>query len=383
MKRQLRVYYLVNAFMPDAPTRLMAAVAAGVQASRRGVCRFAALRRTGPFERNLAGLGLETRYWEMPTAWHVSALQRLAEDIRAFRPDVFHASLLRPTLFGVPVARLCHGVRVVVTQHGTHEWEEGGAVARLLVPAAFRRTCRQADIVVAVSNATRQDLMAAGISPQILRVIPNGVCTETFTPDRRSDRPALLRALGFPEDSLLVGAAGNLRPVKGHKVLILAASMLRAQLPRTRFVVWGEGPLREHLEQAVIGAGLGGRFAFPGWNADMPTAMAACDVFVQPSLRESFGLAAAEAMSAGVAVVVSNTGGLRELVLDGQTGFLFTTGSPESLAVTLRSLLQNADLRARFGAAARRRVLEFFSQERMVRDYLSLYDELKATDAHP
>jgi glycosyltransferase involved in cell wall biosynthesis len=381
MERPLRVFYLVNAFEPDAPTRLMAAVAAGVQTSKRCVCRFAALRRTGPFRRQLACLGLDTFIVEMPSARHVSALQRLAQEIRTFRPDVLHASLVRPTLFGVPVARVSGVARVVLTQHGTHEWEEGGAIARWLVPAAFRRVARHANTVVAVSDATRRDLLAAGLSPNILRVIPNGVDTVTFNPEKRAGRAELIRSIGFPDDTLLVGAAGNLRTVKGHIVLVRAAVEVRKHLPRARFVVWGEGPLRESLEKAVLDAGLGGCFIFPGWRADMAGAMAACDVFVQPSLRESFGLAAAEAMSAGVAVVASDTGGLPELVSDGEAGLLFSTGSSDALAVTLRYLLSDAQLRARLGAAARRRVLEFFSQERMVRDYLSLYEQLLATDA--
>ncbi|MCX7718987.1 MAG: glycosyltransferase [Candidatus Sumerlaeaceae bacterium] len=381
MERPLRVFYLVNAFEPDAPTRLMAAVAAGVQVSKRCVCRVAALRRTGPFERHLACLGLETRFVDMPSGRHVFALQRLAYEIRTFQPDVFHASLLRPTLLGVPIARLTGVPRVVVTQHGTHEWEEGGVIARWIVPSAFRRVSRHANAVVAVSDATRHDLLAAGLSHDRLRVIPNGVDTVTFHPEKRAGRADLIRSLGFPDDTLLVGAAGNLRAVKGHIVLVRAAVHVVKRLARARFVVWGEGPLRECLEQAVTEAGLGGCFVFPGWRADMASAMAACDVFVQPSLRESFGLAAAEAMSAGVAVAASNTGGLPELVSDGEAGLLFSTGSPEALAVILHYLLSDAQLRARLGAAARRRVLEFFSQERMVRDYLSLYEHLVATDS--
>jgi glycosyltransferase involved in cell wall biosynthesis len=380
MTRPIRLFVLVNAFEADAPTRLMVEIGAGAQQSGRFVCRVAALRRTGAFERVVAARGLETRFLGMETAGNVSALARLAIEIRAFRPDIFHASLVRPTLFGVPLARWCGVPHRVITQHGIHEWDEGHAWARRLMPFAFRRIAQQASAIVAVSEATRQDLLAVGLPPAAVSVIANGVDTKTFTPDKRAGRAAVLQALGFPPDTLLIGAAGNLREIKGHRVLIGAASILRNREPRARVVVWGEGPLRASLEQAVLGAGLAGRFVLPGRAGDIAEAMAACDVFVQPSLRESFGLAAAEAMSAGVAVVASNTGGLPGLVEDGQSGLLFSTGSAEGLAVTLQYLLSNHALRRRLGAAARRRVLAFFSIERMINDYLSLYDQLVAAD---
>lgn len=299
--------------------------------------------------------------------------------IRKFQPHLLHVALTRPALLGVPVAALCRVPRVVIAQHGVHEWREGRAMPEWLVRTAFVNVARFADRVVAVSAAGARALADAGVSPGKLLAIPNGVDTDRFSPALRANRGDILGnlfGLALPAETILVGGAGNLRAVKGYDVFVEAAARIAAFTPDVRFVVWGEGSERGALEGLIRERGLGDRFLLPGRTSSPEISLAACDVFVQPSREEAFGLAAAEAMSCGVPVIASAAGGLSELVEDGVSGLLVTPGDIGSLAANLGYLLRNPDLRAGMGTRARERICAQFQVQRMVRDFLILYDLL-------
>jgi glycosyltransferase involved in cell wall biosynthesis len=253
------------------------------------------------------------------------------------------------------------------------------------MPSVFRRVARLADVVVAVSGSHLDQLRNAGVTADALRVIPNGVDSGHFRPDRRSDRPAILTRLGFESfrEPILVGAAGNLRPVKGYDVLLEAASLALRRVPQLRFAIWGEGPARPALEAAVSRLGLAGRLVFPGRIPDPAASLAACDLFVQPSRSESFGLAAAEAMACGVPVIASAVGGLTDLIEDGITGLLTAPDSPAGLATSIAYLADDPGLRNRMGAAARERIVNRFTLETMVQSYKVLYENLMRGKCEP
>lgn len=379
-----RILYLVNAFEPDAPTRLMAEVARAAKESGGFECHVAALSRGGAFEPELRAFADSVRLIGMGAVWQLSSLASLARWIRELQPDIFHATLTRPILLGVPIAAASRARAAVITQHGLHEWREGGAWLAPFAAAAFRFAARRANAIVSVSKASAGEL--AGRLPRQLaarfRVVPNGVDPNVFHPVSQNARRKVVSQL-FPhdeakQDRLLVGAAGNLRRIKGHHTFVKAAVLLAQELPSARFAVWGEGPERPLLEAEIGRAGMSHKFVLPGRCAAMAEAIAACSVFVQPSLSESFGLAAAEAMSCGVPVVASEAGGLPELIENGKTGLLFAPGSAEGLAVLTATLLRDPARRQAMGEAGRERILECFTIGRMTASYLDLYEQLLA-----
>ncbi len=380
-----RILYLVNAFEADAPTRLMLAGAGHMRLAGEWEVCFAALSRGGALASEVANLAGRWEVAGMRSPFSLRGWSSLARIVREFRPDILHASLLRPTLLGVPAARWCGVPRVVITNHGVHEWQEGGSLLGAAVPPAFRRVARLADVLVAVSDPHLRELKTAGVTAGALRVIPNGVDVGKFRPDLRSGRSAILAGLGFGggREPILVGAAGNLRPVKGYDILLEAAAVALRRVPHLRFAIWGEGPERQRLEATVSRLGLSGRVVLPGRIADPAPSLAACDLFVQPSRRESFGLAAAEAMACGVPVVASAAGGLTELVEDGVSGLLAAPGSAESLASGIAYLADSAALRDRLGAAARERIVNRFTLETMVRSYRVVYENLMRGRCEP
>lgn len=307
---------------------------------------------------------------------------RLSDSLEEFVPDILHVTLVRPALIGVPVAASLHVPHIVITQNGIHEWNEGGRLAGLIVPALFRRSARLASRVVAISGAVSRDLERAGVDSAKLMTIHNGVDTCRFEARRKSADLRQVLALRFQLDAdrmLLVGAAGNLRRIKGHEYLVRAIPDIMQQHPHARFCIWGEGPERSHLEAMIAKLGLQSVVALPGRAGDMPDRLLQVDVFVQPSLSEGFGLAAAEAMSCALPVVASGTGGLAELIEDGRSGILVSPASSDKLAGAINRLLADRALRSTLGDAARRRVVESFSIGQMCLQYLGLYGSLQSS----
>jgi glycosyltransferase involved in cell wall biosynthesis len=173
-----------------------------------------------------------------------------------------------------------------------------------------------------------------------------------------------------------IGTVGRLEPVKGIGFLLEAAATLRARFPELRVEFAGSGTDESRLRSLAERLGLGGVVSFLGWQEDVNALHRRWQVLAQPSLHEGFGLAALEAMAAGVPVVASATGGLPELVEDERTGFLVPVGDVEALASRLERLLEDEALRIRMGEAARRRAVRSFSVEEMAARTAAVYDRL-------
>lgn len=379
------IVFLANAFEDDAPTRLLLEVAVAVQ--RAGaVCEFWGWSRSGQLEQVIARrLGSRpVLLAERAAPLGAGVFCELRARLRARPPRLFHIILTRPSILAPPAVRhWAPAAKIIVTQHGIHEWSES-PYPPAIVRRAFGLAARSVDRMVAVSEAVARDLRDAAVVPNDrLVVIHNGVDCQRYSPDARAARGRVLTKL-FPgtsvEDVILIGAAGNLKFIKGYDLFIEAAASLSPRLPFLRFVIWGEGPERPALERRIRELSLGAVFRLPGRASNLPECLAACDCFVQPSRSESFGLAVAEAMASGVPVVATAVGGLVELVTDGECGLLVPPESSHALALTLEYLVEHSDLRKRLGEAARHRIEKAFTLERMVSRHLKLYAELLQED---
>jgi glycosyltransferase involved in cell wall biosynthesis len=173
-----------------------------------------------------------------------------------------------------------------------------------------------------------------------------------------------------------LGTACRLVAIKGLVHLIRALAVLREEFPGLRLEIAGSGTERGILEEEARSLGLAGRVDFLGWRQDIARVMGRWDVFVMPSLAEGLGIAALEAMAAGLPVVASAVGGLREVVEDGRTGWLVPPSDPAALAERLRILLIDHRRRRAMGAAGLARVREHFSMGRMIADISQIYDDV-------
>jgi glycosyltransferase involved in cell wall biosynthesis len=165
----------------------------------------------------------------------------------------------------------------------------------------------------------------------------------------------------------------NLRPLKGHDVLIDAAVEVLERFPDARFEIIGEGSERAALVARAEAHGVSHAFTFAGSCDDVPAHLAETDIFVLPSRSESFPNAILEAMAAGLPVIASGVGGILELIDDGRTGLLVPPGEADALAARIMHLMDDAAEGARLGAAARADATARFSFDRMVAGFQDVY----------
>jgi glycosyltransferase involved in cell wall biosynthesis len=222
------------------------------------------------------------------------------------------------------------------------------------------------DGIIAVSEAVRRTLIAAGIPPGRIEVIPTGVEFPADLPDDRA-RSAARLDWGFAEDDFVVGHLGAFTHEKGQDVALDAALALEGRLPNLRLVLGGEGPLRKSPEIQERVRRLAGRAFLPGFIADRAAFFAALDLFVMPSRSEAWGLAALEAMAYAVPVVASNTGGLPEIVSEGDTGWLVEPGDASALADAIAAAASDPASLRLIGLRARERARRFSIEETAAR----------------
>jgi glycosyltransferase involved in cell wall biosynthesis len=176
--------------------------------------------------------------------------------------------------------------------------------------------------------------------------------------------------------TVVIGAACRLVPLKGLVYLIQAVGQLTAAFPHLRLEIAGSGPQRTELEALANRLGLVAEVRFLGWQRDLRQAFQSWDVFAMPTLDEGFGMAALEAMAAGLPVVATTVGGLPEIIDDGRTGYLVPPSDVAALSERLRLLILEPERRRAMGEAGRARVSEHFSVDRMVAEIAAIYGSL-------
>jgi glycosyltransferase involved in cell wall biosynthesis len=216
-------------------------------------------------------------------------------------------------------------------------------------------------MIVCVSESERADALRDGIAPAArLMVVPNGVPT----PPAAAPDPRLSR-LGDGEP--MVGYLARLHPGKGPGLLLDALSELHVRRVPFRAAFVGDGPLAAELGARVEREGLGDRvLVLPFAEDEVAGILAAFDVYALPSLWESMPIGILEAMAAGLPVVASDTGGVGEAVLEGETGMLHPPGDVAAMVDALERMLLDPSLRGRMGAAGRARQASVYSVEAMI-----------------
>jgi glycosyltransferase involved in cell wall biosynthesis len=307
-------------------------------------------------------------------------LWRLLKEIKRWSPHIVHTHLIHADLYGQIAAR-ARGVTGVSSLHGTHPFyrsEPGRSVARLAGHLASR--------TIAISRYAGDFVCEVGIAPpERVRVIHYGVDPSSWL-GSKEDRAEQRRALRLEPDDIAVGVASRLVPGKGHDVAVRAFAAVAERLPRTRLLVAGDGPLRGQVEALARRNVPSHQVSILGFVEDIRGFLGACDLVMFPSLPsfgEGFGLAALEAMAAGVPVVASDAGPLPEVVSDGASGLIVAAGDDQAWAQAILALARDRSLRVRLGHGARERACRDFSLEHMADRTVAVYREVVSERGRP
>jgi glycosyltransferase involved in cell wall biosynthesis len=379
----MRVLIALNTYEQDGPGQLVFRLCQRLVSVEGLQLNTVALSRAGPLMDRFRELGIGTEFVPTRGREGLARLRAWAGHLarRADRPDVIHTNLLWPDLALRLVAGRLRGIPLASTCHGLHALEEKGLFPGLIYRVLDRVTRGRCDAWVAISHFVRDGLLAHGIPARRIHLIPNGIdCVQTHPlPEPR--RAEIRDLLNVAPDAPLIVAAGTLREIKGHDVLLEAMPAILERFPDTHLFVFGEGPLGEDYRRRTEAMGLAGQVKFIGLLSTMlAQVMATADVVVHPSRVEAFGLVAGEAQACGTPVIASRVGGLPELVRDGETGFLVDPGRPDQIAERVCLLLGDAERRRAMGAAAREFINEHFEIGVMAEAYLELWKGLCGRD---
>jgi len=225
--------------------------------------------------------------------------------------------------------------------------------------------------IVAISSAVAEELVIAGIDSAKIVRIPDAVDAAALAPEPDCEKFRSLFAVDNGE--LVVGVVAQLIERKGHAYLLDALASLQGSHPVLKLLVFGQGPLEQGLRQQAAALGLESMVTFAGFRDDLDDYMGCLDIVVHPALREGMGVAVLKAGAAGVPVAAFAAGGVREAVVNEETGLLVTAGDTKALAAAIARLADDPELRVRLGARARLHVAENFSIDAMVKAHLALY----------
>ncbi len=294
-------------------------------------------------------------------------LFRLARIARSFGAHVVHCHNRGPLVYGAPAARLAGGARVVFTAHGARTAGRPHA-------ARWRRLGLVDRVVCVSDDAARIAIEGAGLDPSIVEVIPNGIDVSRF--DAPVDRVQVRSRLGIPADARVAGIVARLTPAKAHEVLLEAFDRLAIERDDAWLVVVGDGECRDAVREHAERLRSRERVVLAGERRDVPSVLAAMDVFVLSSRTEGLAVTLLEAMAARLPVVATRVGGNAEVVVDGETGRLVPPGDPPALARAIAEVLDDAPRARAMGEAGRRRVEARFSVAAMVERYETIYASL-------
>jgi glycosyltransferase involved in cell wall biosynthesis len=299
--------------------------------------------------------------------FHPSIGSRVARVAEQHGVSVIHCHHYSPFVYGQIARVLNRRLRLVFTEHGRLS-DDPPLMKRRIANVILGR---MSGSMFAVSSALREHMIAEGFPAGRVGVIHNGI--DPGAPPAKADRLAARRLLGIADDAFLVGTAARLDSVKDLGTLIKATARLRTRRPDARVVIIGSGDEQKSLEATRLASGCPEAIHLIGYRSDVRRLLPALDVFVNSSISEGVSLTILEAMAAAVPVVATRVGGTPEVVLDGTTGLLVDSRSPEALADALFALSKTPERRAAFGSAGRARVETAFTLDRMVADYAREY----------
>ena len=316
------------------------------------------------------GLGLVFLNKKSPLDFrHLPALVRR---MRRERYDVVQPFNLSARLIGVVAAAFAHDPITVVTERTARPLvtTAGSGFYLLLEKYAMRR----ASVVVTNSEAGRRFLLSRGIRSEKIRVIYNGVEALRIRPKTPADE--IRASIGFGPAQPVVGMIARLAPEKDPLMFVRAGRRALRRRPELRFVLVGDGPLRDSVRDAVRAAA-GEEVILTGYRENVADWLQIMDVVVLTSSRvEGCSNSILEAMALGKPVIATRVGGNRELIQDGVNGLLVRPRDPDALADAIERLFLDEPLRRRLAARGRETVRRRFSGRRMVADYQNLYQEL-------
>lgn len=360
----MRIVQLIDELGFGGAEKLVVGLA--TELARRGhVVQLICLREIGVDPVDLTvfkNVGGEILSLAKPPGLHLPTLKKLAKHLREFRADVVHTHNHLVHHYGAVAGRLA-GVPVVLsTLHGSASLRTSAKWSQVLYWLSSMIGSGVISVCDEIRQILRDDLH---LPSKKIHVIDNGVDLSNYL---RIEPRA-------PRVSKVFGTMGRLEPVKDHRTLLHAFSLLRDKYKNVALRILGDGSLKEELQALAVQLGVAADVQFMGFSLDTPGFLKDIDVFVISSYSEGLPLSVLEAMGAGLPIVGTAVGEIPNIVQTAECGWCAPPRKPDALAQAMENAMCAQDLLA-LGAKARARARDYYSVERMSADYEALYRQI-------
>ena len=366
--RTTRVMQVVLSLVPGGTERLVIEICRRLgRGFETSVC---CLDDEGEWANELRGIGIDVVALRRRSGFRPS-LGRYIADLATDRAvDVLHCHQYSPFVYGRIAKMWRPELRLIYTEHGRLSDAPPSWKRRVVNPYLSRFD----GSIVAVSDDLRQYMLDARFPRGQVNVVHNGI--ETGPLPGPAQRLRARMALGVSDDTFVFASVARLDPVKDFMSLLEAYAEVRREVPKSRLVIIGDGSERVALKARAQREDLAGSVDFLGMRSDVRALLPGADLYLNSSISEGVSITILEAMAAGVPVIATAVGGTPEVLAGGAAGILVPPRHPARLAQAAIALSSSAAARGRLAAIARRRVESSFTIQRMVAEYVRLYQSV-------
>jgi len=283
--------------------------------------------------------------------------------------NIVHCHGYKSNFYGL-LSSLCLDVKLIST---CHNWIGIGHKMKFY-ENLDKFVLNKFNKIIAVSSKIKKDVLISGIRPSKVSVIDNGVNIQKF--NNPNDVGYLKREFNIPKDHRIIGTISRLTNEKGHHYFLEAAKRTLHRFPKLKFVIVGDGPLKNGLREKAKNLNIEKNVIFLGYRKDIPEILELIDIFVLPSLNEGMPMVLLEAMASKKAIIASNIGAISKLIINKHTGILVKPGDVFSLTKAVEFLLINKEKAKIMSEGAFKKVANEFSIQKTRKEYLKVYRDL-------
>ena len=332
------------------------------------VCSF----KSGELQRCMEQSGIPVRIVPRRFKFDPICIYRLRSIMKKEKIDIVHTHCHKPNTTGRFAAKLAGAPIIIANEHNVDSWKSSWQ----LILDRWLAVC--SDKIIAVSEAVKNFYIeSANIPDDKFEIIYNGVDLDFWQKNIPSQKIIAEKRtkLGLLQDDKVVAVIGRLHPQKGHEYLLRAAKKIIPGMRNLKFLIVGDGPMKESLESLLERLDIKENVVFTGKRNDIKDMLYISDFSVVSSIREGFSNVVLESMACGKPVVATDVGGNKEIIIDGENGFIVPSRDEDALADRILALADNEELTMRIGLSAKETVKNF-SLSRMAYKTEKLYKEL-------
>lgn len=309
------------------------------------------------------------------------AYRKIKAIIEEFKPDIVHTHASKAGVLGRKAAISC-GVKIIVhTYHGHVFHSYFGKFKTHLIKSLERNLAKKSSGIVAISNLQKEELVKKHriCAADKVKVVPLGFDLSSFLRDNPAKRAQVRNDYNIEAVDIAIAIVGRLAPIKNHSFFLkVIEQLLEKGVLNIKVFIVGDGSERELIEKMSnsLNTKYGQKITLTSWIFDIATFNKGMDIICLTSDNEGTPVSLIEAQASGLPVISTDVGGVRDIVLDGESGFITKLGDIETYVEKLRLLVENEKLRVKFAATGRDFVTSRFNYERLAKDMSAYYREL-------